>query len=80
MNEVVELAGALKNIVNKIESLNDEKGRINEDLKLVFDEAKALRLDIKALRQLIKIRKTPSDEREEMENILEAYKNALGMH
>ena len=44
----------------------------------VYAEAKSFGFDTKALRQLIKIRKTARIEREEQEAILEAYLVALG--
>ena len=69
----------LKAFIDRIERLESEKANIADDIKAVFDEAKAMNFDVKALRQIIKDRKTPDNEREEREYILAQYKAALGM-
>ncbi len=69
----------LKAFIDRIERLEIEKANISADIKEVFEEAKAMNFDVKALRQIIKDRKTPDNEREEREYILAQYKAALGM-
>ncbi|WP_020185935.1 DUF2312 domain-containing protein [Methylopila sp. 73B] len=65
--------------VERIERLEDEKAGITEDIKEVYAEAKGNGFDVKVLRKVISLRKQDSDERVEMETILDLYLQALGM-
>ena len=69
----------LKSIIARIEKLEEEKSAIADDIKDVFAEAKGNGYDIKAIRQIIKLRKMDAQEREEEETILDTYLRALGM-
>ncbi len=68
----------LKLTVERIERLEEEKKEIAEQIKDVYAEAKALGFDIKALRQVVRIRKQDRAEREEQEMILDTYLAAIG--
>ena len=68
----------LKQTVARIERLEEEKSEVAQQIKDVYAEAKAFGFDTKALRQIIKIRKTDRQEREEQEQVLETYLLALG--
>jgi len=69
----------LRQIVSKIEKLEEEKAEVAECIRDSFAEAKSQGFDIKALRVLLKQRKTDKAELDEQEAILEVYKTALGM-
>jgi uncharacterized protein (UPF0335 family) len=69
----------LRLLIERIERLEEEKKAISEDIKDVYSEAASTGYDKKILRQVIKLRKMRADERQEMEAVLEAYMNALGM-
>lgn len=69
----------LKAFVERIEKLEEEKKTISDDIRDVYAEAKANGFDVKALRQIIKMRKQEPTERQEQEAILETYMLALGM-
>jgi uncharacterized protein (UPF0335 family) len=69
----------LKAIVERIEKLEEEKKAIADDIRDVYAEAKANGFDVKALREIIKLRKIEPTERDEQEAILETYMHALGM-
>ena len=69
----------LKAFVERIERLEEEKKTISDDIRDVFAEAKANGFDVKALRQVIKLRKLDVQERQEQEAILDTYLHALGM-
>lgn len=69
----------LRLLIERIERLEEEKKAISEDIKDVYSEAASTGYDKKILRQVIKLRKMRADERQEMESVLEAYMNALGM-
>jgi uncharacterized protein (UPF0335 family) len=69
----------LKSIVERIEKLEEEKKAIADDIKEVFAEAKANGFDVKTLRQVIRLRKQETSERQEQEALLDLYLHALGM-
>ena len=69
----------LKAIVERIESLEEEKKVTSDDIRDVYAEAKGNGFDAKALRAIVKMRKMDSNERREQEEILETYMHALGM-
>jgi uncharacterized protein (UPF0335 family) len=69
----------LKAFVERIERLEEEKKTISDDIRDVYAEAKGNGYDVKALRQVIRLRKQDKDERAEMEAILDTYLHALGM-
>ena len=69
----------LRSLIERIERLEEEKATLTDDIKEVFAEAKADGFDIKAMRQILKIRKMDQNDRAEQEAILETYMAALGM-
>ena len=69
----------LRAFVERIERLEEEKKAIADDVRDVYAEAKANGFDIKALRNVVRLRKQDVDERKEQEAILETYLHALGM-
>ncbi len=68
----------LKQVVSKIERLEEEKKEVGSQIKDVYSEAKAMGYDTKALRLVIRFRKTDRQEREEQQAILDTYLLALG--
>jgi uncharacterized protein (UPF0335 family) len=72
-------AEELKQFVERIERLEEEKKAISDDIKDVFAEMKGRGFDVKAVRAILKIRKQDRSERQEQEAILELYMSALGM-
>ncbi|GGG35389.1 DUF2312 domain-containing protein [Chelatococcus composti] len=72
-------AEELKQFIERIERLEEEKAAIAGDIKEVYAEAKGRGFDTKAIRRIISIRKKPPEERQEEEAILELYMQALGM-
>lgn len=69
----------LKQFVERIERLEEEKKSLTNDIKDVYQEAKANGFDVKTLREVIKIRKMDSSDLEEQEYLLDTYKRALGL-
>ena len=69
----------LKQFVERIERLDEEKQTIAEDIKEVFQEAKSNGFDVKTLKEIIKIRKADASDLEEQEYFLDTYKRALGL-
>jgi uncharacterized protein (UPF0335 family) len=72
-------AGQLKSYVERIERLSEEKKALSDDISDVFTELKGQGFDVKAVRQILRIRKQNHSERMELEAILELYMSALGM-
>lgn len=72
-------AEELKQFIERIERLEEEKAGIAEDIKEVFGELKGRGFDSKAVRAILRIRKQNHEERQEQEAILELYMQALGM-
>ena len=67
----------LRLLIERIERLEEEKKGIGDDIKDVYNEAKATGYDAKIMRQIVRLRKMKPDDRREMEAVLETYKNAL---
>ena len=68
----------LRQLVARIEKLEEEKKGIADDIKETYGEAKGMGYDTKVLRQVIRIRKQDRQEREEQEQVRELYLHALG--
>lgn len=69
----------LRQLVEQIERLEEEKKGLAEDVRDKFAEAKAMGFDVKALRQVIRLRKKSKTDRDEEQAVLETYLHALGM-
>jgi uncharacterized protein (UPF0335 family) len=69
----------LRQLVEQIERLEEEKKALAADIRDKYLEAKAVGFDVKALRQIVRLRKKSTSERQEEESILEVYMHALGM-
>ena len=69
----------LRQFVERIERLEEEKKALADDIKDVFAELKGRGFDTKAVRAIVRIRKQDRSERQEQEAILELYLSALGM-
>lgn len=80
MTMVGGIAGdQLRSIIERIERLEEEKSGIAADIREIFAEAKGNGFDVKALRQVVKLRKMEVSERQEQELMLDTYLRALGM-
>ncbi len=69
----------LRQYIEQIERLEEEKKAIASDMKDKFAEAKAQGFDVKAMRKILQLRKKSAVERQEEEGVLEVYMHALGM-
>jgi uncharacterized protein (UPF0335 family) len=79
MSEGNVAADQLRLLIERIERLEDEKKGISDDIKDVYLEAKATGYDPKIIRNIVRLRKMPAHDRQEMEAILQTYLAALGM-
>lgn len=67
----------LRQYVSRIERLESDKADITDDIKQVFDEAKANGFDIKIMKQVLKLKKLDKASLAEQEEILDLYRTAL---
>ncbi len=80
MNDIAGINGdRLKSIIERIERLEEEKKGIASDIKDIYAEAKGVGYDTKIIRQIVKIRKMEQMERQEQEQLIDVYMQALGM-
>ena len=69
----------LRSFIERIERLEEEKTALADDIREVYSEAKATGFDTKVMRQVVRLRKMESADRQEQEAMLELYLGALGM-
>lgn len=69
----------LRALIIKIESLNEDKRQISEEIADVFREAKSDGFDVKAMREVLKLRKMKPHDRAELEDLVETYRAAVGL-
>ena len=69
----------LRQLIEQIERLEEEKKAIAGDIRDKYLEAKAVGFDPKALRKIVSLRKKSQTDRQEEEAILAVYMHALGM-
>ena len=72
-------AEQLKLFIERIETLEEEKRGIADDIKDTYAEAKANGYDVKTMRKIVRLRKMDNTARAEMEALLDTYKAALGL-
>lgn len=73
-------ADELRQFIERLEELDQEKRGIADEQKEVMAEAKGRGYDTKILRKIIALRKRKPDDIAEEEAILDLYKSALGMN
>lgn len=69
----------LRQLVEQIERLEEEKKALAGDIRDKFSEAKAMGFDVKTLRKVVGLRKKSKTDRDEEEALLATYLHALGM-
>ena len=69
----------LRQLIEQIERLDEEKKALMGDIRDKYLEAKAMGFDIKAMRKIVGLRKKSQTDRQEEEAILAVYMHALGM-
>ncbi|HIQ17240.1 MAG TPA: DUF2312 domain-containing protein [Novosphingobium capsulatum] len=66
-------------LIQRIERLGEERKGIGDDIRDVYNEAKAAGYDPKIMRRIVRLRKMKPDDRREAEALLSTYADALGM-
>lgn len=72
-------ADRLRSFVERIERLEEERTALGADIREVYSEAKSVGFDTKILRQVVRLRKMDNADRQEQEELLTIYKEALGI-
>jgi len=76
MSEVLE-ASKLKQIISKIETIEEERLESADLLKDAYNEAKSMGFDIKIIKHVLKLRKKDKDALAEEDSLIQLYRNAL---
>ena len=79
MSLQVAAQNQLRQFIEQIERLEEEKKALSADVRDKFAEAKAVGFDVKVMRQVLRLRKKSKSERQEEESVLDVYLHALGM-
>ena len=69
----------MKSLIERVEKLEEEKAALTADIREVYAEAKGQGFDTKIMRQVVRMRKMETADRQEAEAILDLYLSALGM-
>ena len=72
-------AEQLVQYLERIERLEEEKRAMMADIKDIYSEAKATGFDTKTMRQLIKMRAMDKDLLAEQDDLLDTYREAVGL-
>ena len=72
-------AEQLLQYLEHIERLEEEKRALMADMKDIYSEAKATGFDTKTMRQLIKMRAMDKDALAEQDDLLDTYREAVGL-
>jgi uncharacterized protein (UPF0335 family) len=69
----------LISFVDRIERLEEEKKALADDIASVYAEAKSDGFDVKAMRNVVKLRKMEDEDRVSFLAVMDSYQHALGM-
>lgn len=71
-------AEALRQFIERIERLEEEKTALAADIKDIYGQAKSQGFETKIIRTIIRLRKKDRQEREEEQQLLDLYMAAIG--
>ena len=72
-------ANDFKQLIVKLENLQEEKDEVAAHLKDAFDEAKSQGYDVKTLKTILNLRKKDPEKLKYEDEILETYRAAAGV-
>lgn len=78
MNENVS-AAQLRQFIERVETLEEERKAVADQIKDVYAEAKGTGFDTKTMKSIVRLRKMDANARQEQEALLDTYKAALGL-
>jgi len=81
MSDTIDTVGVagdrIRSIIERVEKVEEEIKDLMEGKKEIFLEAKGEGLDVKILKEILKLRKLDQDERDEHETLLDVYMRAM---
>ena len=81
MSETIDTVGVagdrIRSIIERVEKVEEEIKDLMEAKKEIFLEAKGEGLDVKILKEILKLRKLDQDARDEHETLLDVYMRAM---
>ncbi|MEO5341234.1 MAG: DUF2312 domain-containing protein [Magnetococcus sp. MYC-9] len=69
----------LRQLIERIESLEEDKSALADHIREVYAEAKRTGFDPKIIRKVVRLRKMDPRDVDEEESLIQLYKQALGM-
>ena len=79
MNAGNQTPEMLRQFIERVERLEEEKAGILADIRDVYSEAKGYGFDPKIMRQVVKMRAMDKQDLDEQDQLLETYRSALGL-
>ena len=73
-------AEQLRQLIERIETLEEEKRAVADQVKDVYAEAKSTGFDVKTMRHIVRLRRMEKHHRDEADALIETYRQALGLH
>ena len=81
MSDTIDTVGVagdrIRSIIERVEKVEEEIKDLMEAKKEIFLEAKGEGLDVKILKEILKLRKLHQDERDEHDSLLGVYMRAM---
>jgi len=81
MSDTIDTVGVagdrIRSIIERVEKVEEDIKDLMEAKKEIFLEAKGEGLDVKILKEILKLRKLDQDERDEHETLLDVYMRAM---
>jgi len=74
-----EVGQRLRNLIERVERLEEEKDTIARDIAEIYKEAKSTGFSDKVMRRLVALRSKDDNTVKDEEALLKIYKTALGM-
>ena len=79
MNAGNQTPEMLRQFIERVERLAEEKSGILSDIRDVYSEAKGYGFDPKIMRQVVKMRAMDKQDLDEHDQLIETYRSALGL-
>ncbi|MDG2466053.1 MAG: DUF2312 domain-containing protein [Alphaproteobacteria bacterium] len=79
MNAGNQTPEMLRQFIERVERLEEEKSGILSDIRDVYSEAKGYGFDPKIMRQVVKMRAMDKQDLDEHDQLIETYRSALGL-
>ena len=73
-------AEQLRQYIERVERLEEEKKSFQDDIKDTYAEAKSTGFDTKTMKAIVRLRKMEKHHRDEADALMETYRQALGLH